>query len=393
MNDNGGEGRTLDEVQNAVLLALKEGIQSKDTQKLEKALNRAEELNVEEDDLVNEARKMLKKMHESKDGNSYELKKQRPGSTNEAPENTLARELAKDQQDNEEFHNENKSLQLLLQDREAALADELAGLSPENRKKLLTLDQHAADLLAKGQNDQHAAIEAMEMGLVFRRSNFGLNSVQVYVYREKLAKEYNRMSVILMEESNNFALCAEYLEKAQILGELYPEVVAVTYNNLACFFRKKGQHRTALNYLQEALNVEKTLADSPINISDTHLNLCTVYSELKKHKEAQFHIKMAIRHLQLELFGRVLGTFEDPTEVEMKNDSVEEGRVITYGVALFNLAVQLEFLGKWEQSMDSYDKASTFARFHNLPEQIRQTIKNARTAAYPKLQRKISKEK
>jgi len=126
-----------------------------------------------------------------------------------------------------------------------------------------------------------------------------------------------------------------------------------------------------------------------------HSLLCwlKVYSELKKHKEAQFHIKMAIRHLQLELFGRVLGTFEDPTEVEMKNDSVEEGRVITYGVALFNLAVQLEFLGKWEQSMDSYDKASTFARFHNLPDQIRQTIKNARTAAYPKLQRKISKEK
>jgi len=338
-SSNGGE--TLQEVQDACRDRIAKAIKLEDRIKLQNALEEAEDLGLN-GDLVDKAYALIKDLL-GKSVSEGGIEKKTP-----------------EKKDNPDIE----------QDLESALKAEMALLPPESKEKLSQIDLFAEKQMAEG-NDMKA-IEAMEMALIFRRNNFGLNSTQVYVYREKVAREYNRLSVVLMEQ-DKFAECAELLEKAQILGELYPNVVAVTYNNLGCFYRKKGQNRTALNYLREALNVEKTLADSPINISDTHLNLCAIYSELKKHKEAYFHVRLAIRHIAVELYGRTLGSLEDPSDYEV-NEGVEEGRIISFTAALFNLAVQLEFLGKWEQSLRAYEKVANFVGVHKVPQQLKQTI-------------------
>jgi len=48
-------------------------------------------------------------------------------------------------------------------------------------------------------------------------------------------------------------------------------------NNLACFYRRTGKLRTALNYLNHALEIENKL-DSDTALADSHLNLCAVLS-------------------------------------------------------------------------------------------------------------------
>ena len=52
---------------------------------------------------------------------------------------------------------------------------------------------------------------------------------------------------------------------------------ATTYNNLACFYRRTGKLRTALNYLLHALDIEVKI-DNMNSLADTHLNLCAVLS-------------------------------------------------------------------------------------------------------------------
>jgi tetratricopeptide (TPR) repeat protein len=52
---------------------------------------------------------------------------------------------------------------------------------------------------------------------------------------------------------------------------------AITYNNLACFYRRTGKLRTALNYLQQALDIE-IKSENPQSLADTHLNMCAVLS-------------------------------------------------------------------------------------------------------------------
>uniref|UniRef100_A0A7S3YP45 Uncharacterized protein n=1 Tax=Lotharella globosa TaxID=91324 RepID=A0A7S3YP45_9EUKA len=283
-------------------------------------------------------------------------------------------------------------------------SEDYSSLSPEDLESLNMLDQTVANF--SNQGDDLQAIEAMEMSLLFRRKHFGLSSPQTYVYREKVAKEYNRLSVVFMEK-DQMKLSADLLEKAQILGELYPNVLAVTYNNLGCYYRKKGKNRTALNYLKEALNVESAIATphlspetqgvlstmklpamGPIHISDTHLNLCAIYSDLARHKDAHHHIRMAIRHLQLEMYGRILRPEEHADELKVKDDTPQDRRV-TFTAAYFNLAVQQEFLGKWASAQKSYQTALKLLDVHDIDGALADTIHAAYQQAQPKLRKRI----
>lgn len=46
------------------------------------------------------------------------------------------------------------------------------------------------------------------------------------------------------------------LKKSLELAENNEQGLAMTYNNLACYYRKLGHLRTALRYLEKALDIE-----------------------------------------------------------------------------------------------------------------------------------------
>ena len=71
----------------------------------------------------------------------------------------------------------------------------------------------------------------------------------------------------------------ELLKKAEILTERDLPGRAVTFNNLACYYRRQGKLHAALQYLQKALKIEGRLehVDNP---ADTYLNACAVLSQV-----------------------------------------------------------------------------------------------------------------
>ena len=51
-----------------------------------------------------------------------------------------------------------------------------------------------------------------------------------------------------------------FLKQAEVFTVDYEQGKAITYNNLACHFRRIGKIRTALNYLQKAVEIENRLS-------------------------------------------------------------------------------------------------------------------------------------
>jgi hypothetical protein len=67
----------------------------------------------------------------------------------------------------------------------------------------------------------------------------------------------------LKKEDVNSAL--DLLKKSEELCETNELGMAMTFNNMACYYRRIGKMRTALNFLQKALTIEARLYFAPRN--------------------------------------------------------------------------------------------------------------------------------
>jgi tetratricopeptide (TPR) repeat protein len=100
-------------------------------------------------------------------------------------------------------------------------------------------------------------------------------------------------------------MAMELIKKAEALSEPYEFLRAVTYNNLACYYRRQNKLRTALKYLEKALALSSRHSDV-VNRASTHLNLCAVLSQLGRHSVALEQAQSALILLQEQLFSQVL---------------------------------------------------------------------------------------
>jgi tetratricopeptide (TPR) repeat protein len=57
-------------------------------------------------------------------------------------------------------------------------------------------------------------------------------------------------------KDQNYEQAIELLRKSEVLAENNEQGLAMTYNNLACYYRKLGHLRSALIYLEKALDIE-----------------------------------------------------------------------------------------------------------------------------------------
>ena len=65
------------------------------------------------------------------------------------------------------------------------------------------------------------------------------------------------------------------------------KLFSLTLNNLGCYYKNQNKPNAALKYLKAALNLEKTdKSISRVELAGTYLNLCTVYSSLKRYIDA-----------------------------------------------------------------------------------------------------------
>lgn len=151
----------------------------------------------------------------------------------------------------------------------------------------------------------------------------------------------------------------ELLKKAEILTERDEAGRAVTFNNLACYYRKcvrrharparashartnarrRGKLHAALTYLQKALRIEARLehVDNP---ADTHLNMCAVLSQLGRHSQALEHAQSALILLQEELFAKPLDGAAGATGDDTADAAPRPDRFAVLAIAYHNIAVE-----------------------------------------------------
>lgn len=234
------------------------------------------------------------------------------------------------------------------------------------------------------------ALACMEKSLVLRGHIFGLESVEVHRACKSVGEMCNFLAMTYLQQ-DLFDVTLDLLKKAEVLTERHRAVRAVTFNNLACYYRKRGKLRTALNYCRQALGIEAKLTES-VKSADTHLNMCTILSELKRHEKAIVHARIALKLLLLELFGEfnelvkqqeqghgdasshgatgshealATGNSQAASQtVETLRARLPPDRVAVLAIAYHNLAVQQEFLRQYSESLVSYEKAAKVVTTH-----------------------------
>lgn len=92
----------------------------------------------------------------------------------------------------------------------------------------------------------------MERGLVLRQQLYGADSESVWSACKATAELCNLLSMTYLQQ-DDFVLVLELLKKAEILTERDPAGRAATYNNFACYYRRKGKLHAALQYLEKVM--------------------------------------------------------------------------------------------------------------------------------------------
>lgn len=97
----------------------------------------------------------------------------------------------------------------------------------------------------------------------------------------------NLYSLTLLRQ-NNYTEALDWLKRCEDLSEGNKRCMAITYNNLACYYKQISQPRSALIYLEKALDIENTMDELSFK-ADTHLNTCAVLSLMGRHDLAKDH--------------------------------------------------------------------------------------------------------
>ncbi|KAJ0394527.1 hypothetical protein ATCC90586_003413 [Pythium insidiosum] len=243
------------------------------------------------------------------------------------------------------------------------------------------------------------ALGCMEQALWLQRRMLGADSARVRRALHEVVLSANSLAMQFLA-LGQFDQCLAMLRKAEAItapgnfarGEA---LQILTYNNLGCCYRKLGKLKAALKYLQAAAQLGAGAAHVR-NLSITHLNLCAIQSQLGRHDLALEHAQAAIFHTQEELVqldetaeqqqnqqqqnqrrprrrGRSADGGGDDDSDDDKDDELlalaqdaldpktREEKVVSLAVAYHNLAVELEFNGRGDASLQWYKKAAQLA--------------------------------
>lgn len=256
---------------------------------------------------------------------------------------------------------------------------------------LQELDQVCIDLQREGKYLE--ALECMEKGLILRQQYYGPESDEVWETCKTVGELCNLLAMTYLQQED-YNMVSELLKKAEILTERDPISRAATYNNYACFYRRKGKLHSALQYLQkvrmfylyscnlrlsnnsfQALNIESKLQNVP-NPADTHINACAVLSQLGRHQQALGHAQSALILLQEELLPS-----SDRTPLEERPPPSAD-RIAVLAIAYHNTGVEQEFLKNYDQCILSYRKGVEVSeRYLGAAHAITGTLKSSLSAA------------
>ncbi|POM65582.1 Hypothetical protein PHPALM_18674 [Phytophthora palmivora] len=217
----------------------------------------------------------------------------------------------------------------------------------------------------KQKNMDLEALGCVEQSLWLKRRMFGVDNSVVHKALNEVMLSYNSMAMQYLAQGQ-FDQCLAMLRKAEAITapgnfKRCQALQILTFNNIGCCYRKLGKLKSALKYLKEAAQIGSGSAHVK-NLSITHLNLCAIQSQLGRHDLALEHAQAAIFHTQEELVSLEDGGERDEDNSDNKDQdaldpTTREEKIISLAVAYHNLAVELEFNGRGEASLQWYKKA------------------------------------
>jgi tetratricopeptide (TPR) repeat protein len=163
-------------------------------------------------------------------------------------------------------------------------------------------------------------------------------------------------------QKEDFARVDSLLRRAEALTLKDPVGRAVTYNNYACYMRQIGKLHTALAFMRKALALEQRVKQCHYR-ADTHINICSILSQLHKHEEALEHAKLAMDLVSGEVFGGAAAAVAaGPGGVMAAVALSPPERIAVLCIAYHNFGVENEFCKQYTQALKAYTKGADIAK-------------------------------
>ena len=217
------------------------------------------------------------------------------------------------------------------------------------------LEERAVNL--KNAKKYLEALKKYEEVIQLKKDNFGDRDESTLKTSGEAAIVCNILSMSFLQKEN-YAIALELLKKAEAYTDEGDRYRAVTYNNFACIFRRTKKLRSALSFLEKALEIEynylhfsQQSVDDCLQVSnpcDIHLNICAILSQMGKHELALQHSMKALILIQDELVSKFSGSQSNDliiADSSMNNTTQQqpkrpEDRLIVLCIAYHNIAVE-----------------------------------------------------
>lgn len=203
----------------------------------------------------------------------------------------------------------------------------------------------------------------LETGLHLRRKLYAENSQEVATAARHLCEACN-FAATRMLQSDNLKGARELLKRAEQVADKSDAGRAITFNNLACYYRRTGKLRSAVTFLERALAIEENAANP--EAAQTHLNLCATLSQLQRHADALYHAQSAVIWIYETLAPRMMAGDLDGGG---RDDGADDLTVLC--IAYHNLGVEHEYLKNYVGALSAYTSGMRWAdRFLDRDHQL-----------------------
>lgn len=257
-------------------------------------------------------------------------------------------------------------------------------LSPGERAQieaeLKDVETDIEDARVRAEKQQLLAL--LERSLYLRRHLYSETSPQVVDGCRKLCETCNFVATVMLQQGN-IRGAHDLLKRAEQVAEKSDHDRAVTWNNLACYYRRTGKLRTAVSFLERALAIEEHNQNA--DAAQTHLNLCATLSQLNRHDEALSHARCALlRNFELLSPLMLRGELSIARSESVSEEQREQVMVLC--IAYHNLAVEQEYLKHLEAATTAYLEGARWAlQFLGAGHQLTGILRSAVESLVPRL--------
>ena len=157
---------------------------------------------------------------------------------------------------------------------------------------------------------------------------------------------YNKQAMIALKH-DQVKVAYNLLNQAKVILQRkqisnFNRLLALTCNNLGCFYKRVGDFPKALKYFLKATEEGAKGNCNVLNLAGTHLNLCTLYSLVADHPKALANALTALKLL--------------------KTSTAEtESYVFSMVMAYQNAAMEHENMSQYRDSLKFYKKALNYS--------------------------------